>query len=189
MIGSARSKDLAACARGLSPTSSTSCDAPRRWRARRPLAPRVDSHQHLGGEFFSWWDLGEDRFLGEILCRDEQQEFYLGRVPSGKLATAAGSRWDLGKCQASWRDPGGMDSGNLFYNGRKATLATATETGVNFLNYTSSSVTVFNSCGNCLYCSCCYFCTAKLAVTKCSFELDLMKKKNSIEGVASHVSF
>ena len=39
--GSARSKDLTAWARGLSPTSTTRSDAPCRWRARRPLASRV----------------------------------------------------------------------------------------------------------------------------------------------------
>ena len=41
VIGSARSKDLTALARGLSPISTTRSDAPRRWRARRPLASRV----------------------------------------------------------------------------------------------------------------------------------------------------
>ena len=41
VIGSARSKDLTAWARGLSPTSSTRSDAPCCWRARRPLASRV----------------------------------------------------------------------------------------------------------------------------------------------------
>ena len=40
-IGSARSKDLTAWARGLSPTNTTGSDAPHRWRARRPLASRV----------------------------------------------------------------------------------------------------------------------------------------------------
>ena len=41
VIGSARSKDLTAWARGLSPTNTTRSDAPHRWRARRPLASRV----------------------------------------------------------------------------------------------------------------------------------------------------
>ena len=41
VIGSARSKDLTAWARGLSPTSTTRSEAPRRWRARRPLESRV----------------------------------------------------------------------------------------------------------------------------------------------------
>ena len=41
VIGSARSEDLTAWARGLSPTSTTRSDTPRRWRARRPLASRV----------------------------------------------------------------------------------------------------------------------------------------------------
>ena len=47
VIGSARSKDLTAWARGLSPTSTTSSDAPRRWRARRPLASRVPCNRLL----------------------------------------------------------------------------------------------------------------------------------------------
>ena len=42
VIGSVRSKDLTAWARGLSPTSTTCSDVPCRWRARRPLASRVD---------------------------------------------------------------------------------------------------------------------------------------------------
>ena len=41
VIGSARSKDLTTWARGLSPTSTNRSEAPRRWRARRPLASRV----------------------------------------------------------------------------------------------------------------------------------------------------
>ena len=41
VIGSARSKDFTAWARGLSPTSTTRSYAPRRWRTRRPLASRV----------------------------------------------------------------------------------------------------------------------------------------------------
>ena len=41
VIGSARSKDLTAWARGLSPISTTYSDVPCRWRARRPLASRV----------------------------------------------------------------------------------------------------------------------------------------------------
>ena len=41
VIGSARSKDLTARGRGLSPKSTTRSEAPRRWRARRPLASRV----------------------------------------------------------------------------------------------------------------------------------------------------
>ena len=41
MIGSARSEDLTARARGLSLISTTYSDVPCRWRARRPLASRV----------------------------------------------------------------------------------------------------------------------------------------------------
>ena len=41
VIGSAGSKDLTACARGLSPISTTYSNVPCRWRARRPLASRV----------------------------------------------------------------------------------------------------------------------------------------------------
>ena len=41
VIGSARSKDLPARARGLSPISTTSSNVPCCWRARRPLASRV----------------------------------------------------------------------------------------------------------------------------------------------------
>ena len=45
VIGSARSKDVTAWARGLSPISTTYSDVPCRWRARRPLASRV----------YIWW--------------------------------------------------------------------------------------------------------------------------------------
>ena len=51
VIGSARSQDLTAWARGLSPTSINRSEAPRRWRARRPLASRVRNSPR--GEPFS----------------------------------------------------------------------------------------------------------------------------------------
>ena len=41
VIGSARSKDLTAWTRGLSPISTSYSDVPCCWRARRPLASRV----------------------------------------------------------------------------------------------------------------------------------------------------
>ena len=42
VIGLACSKDLATSTRGLLLTSTTRFDAPRHWRARRPLASRVN---------------------------------------------------------------------------------------------------------------------------------------------------
>ena len=39
-------------------------------------------------------------------CRDTQQEFFLGRIPPGKRATSAGSRWAPGILAGSRRGPG-----------------------------------------------------------------------------------
>ena len=48
VIGSVRSKDLTARARGLSPISTTYSNVPCRWRARRPLASRVLNYWQWG---------------------------------------------------------------------------------------------------------------------------------------------
>ena len=63
VIGSARSKDLTPWARGLSPTSTTRSDAPRRWRTRRPLASRVLRLCHYvrsrNGRNYQYWPLSQ----------------------------------------------------------------------------------------------------------------------------------
>ena len=72
VIGSALWKDLTAWARGLSPTSTTRSDAPRRWRARRPLASRVHLRRiqfFITGPFTNMWTLNSKLNRASEYCR------------------------------------------------------------------------------------------------------------------------
>ena len=133
-----------------------------------------DSHQNPGGEFFSWWDLGEDRFLGGILAemssRSFTQEDFLQE------------NWPLQQDPDSWQVPGIL--AGSWWDGSQEPILQWQKSNLSHSNRNRSQIFKLHF----LQCCCC-FCTAKLPVTKCSFELDLMKKKNSIEGVASHLSF